>query len=47
MYFHDFDVESSPGCEKDYLEIDKTQRNCGNDLNKGIRKRSSFLYFND
>lgn len=38
MYFHDFDVESSPGCEKDYLEIDKTQRNCGNDLNKGIRK---------
>ncbi|KAL1415165.1 hypothetical protein MTO96_029682 [Rhipicephalus appendiculatus] len=38
MYFHHFDVESSPGCMKDYLEVDKTQRHCGNDLNKAIRK---------
>ncbi|KAG0420992.1 hypothetical protein HPB47_003103, partial [Ixodes persulcatus] len=37
VYFHDFDVESSPGCQKDFLELDKTQRNCGNDLNKAIR----------
>lgn len=38
MYFHHFDVESSPGCMKDYLEVDKTQRHCGNDLNKAIRE---------
>ncbi|XP_049269090.1 cubilin [Rhipicephalus sanguineus] len=38
MYFHHFDVESSPGCMKDFLEVDKTQRHCGNDLNKAIRK---------
>ncbi|XP_064459056.1 cubilin-like [Ornithodoros turicata] len=38
MYFHDFDIESSPGCQKDFLEIDKTQRHCGNELVKGMRK---------
>ncbi|KAM7303384.1 cubilin-like [Ixodes scapularis] len=42
VYFHDFDVESSPGCQKDFLELDKTQRNCGNDLNKAILVASGF-----